>query len=464
MRIDIEVRIGGKRNRTLLATIERDPEKVAAQGIGLQLVEVKSLIGQLQNVVATAQADEVMATHCLCDKCREPLPRKGSASVIYRTAFGKLRLDSARHYSTCDCGHRGRKSASFNPLAEILAERSHPELVYLQTRWAGAVSYERASALLADVLPIDAVPRSSSIKDHVRKVGTCIDKAALQNAENFFKSMPLRFPDPPLEQPRYALQLDAGYIRAVPAKCDGRRSFAVIAARLRSPDGPSASIAYVNDETWSVLDRFHHFLHRHEVPIDAPLSIISDGGEDVAYPSYLPWRPVQRILDWFHIAMRFEHIFQRIRGMRHLQPDEAAALMKKVESAKWRLWHGRARGSIERLREVENATTDKLQEHVKELIAYLGADQSRLINYGARYRAGLPISTSLAESAVNFVIGDRFKKKGQMRWTPAGANALLHIRVADLNGELADILKKPLYVQRSKVAQKEVPGELRMAA
>ena len=29
-----------------------------------------------------------------------------------------------------------------------------------------------------------------------------------------------------------------------------------------------------------------------------------------------------------------------------------------------------------------------------------------------------------------------------MRWTPAGANALLHIRVANLNGELADALKR----------------------
>ncbi|WP_447123430.1 hypothetical protein [Glaciimonas sp. GG7] len=52
---------------------------------------------------------------------------------------------------------------------------------------------------------------------------------------------------------------------------------------------------------------------------------------------------MQRILDWFHIAMRFEHILQRIRGMRHSQPDDAATLMKKVASAKWRLWHGRAK-------------------------------------------------------------------------------------------------------------------------
>jgi hypothetical protein len=47
-----------------------------------------------------------------------------------------------------------------------------------------------------------------------------------------------------------------------------------------------------------------------------------------------------------------------------------------------------------------------------KLIAHLEADQCLLIYCGARYRAGMPISTSLTESAVNFVIGDRPKKKG----------------------------------------------------
>jgi len=51
-----------------------------------------------------------------------------------------------------------------------------------------------------------------------------------------------------------------------------------------------------------------------------------------------------------------------------------------------------------------------------------------------------------------------------MRWTTAGANALLHIRVADLNGELADIFKKPQYVKRSKFTQKNLWEDFPMAA
>lgn len=48
MRVDIEVRIGGKRNRTCVATIERDANTTIELGIGLQLAEVKLLMGRLQ--------------------------------------------------------------------------------------------------------------------------------------------------------------------------------------------------------------------------------------------------------------------------------------------------------------------------------------------------------------------------------------------------------------------------------
>lgn len=52
-----------------------------------------------------------------------------------------------------------------------MEERTHPELLYLRTRWASVQSYERAGKLLQGVLPIEAVPGHSSIKAQVRKVG-----------------------------------------------------------------------------------------------------------------------------------------------------------------------------------------------------------------------------------------------------------------------------------------------------
>ena len=70
------------------------------------------------------------------------------------------------------------------------------------------------------------------------------------------------------------------------------------------------------------------------------------------------------------------------------------------------------------------------------------------MNYGARYYKGLPISSSIAESAVNQVVSHRMAKKQQMRWTDEGAHCLVQVRVAVLNGEfsvkgLAKLAKMP---------------------
>jgi hypothetical protein len=67
---------------------------------------------------------------------------------------------------------------------------------------------------------------------------------------------------------------------------------------------------------------------------------------------------------------------------------------------------------------------------------YLESNGQYLVNYGWRYRRGMPISSSIAESAVNEVVSLRCAKKRQMRWTNKGAHLLVQVRVAVLNGDL----------------------------
>ena len=452
MRIHIEVVIEGHPGRKRIATVERIVGQSACDGIGLSLEEGKGLIGQLQTIVCAEHARETVAANSSCGVCGQALACKSSANIVYRTAFGKLRLCSPRLYSQCRCGARAYDSDSFNPLAMVLTERTHPELLYLQTRWASSLSYERATKLLRDILPLDAAPAPSSIKAQVRKAGQALATAEYERGEHFFDTQPLNLPERPHEQANHVLEIDGAYIRAVADKCDGRNSFGIITSRLIKPDGPGAWNAYVNEQTRSPLSRLHHFLHLQDVDLHTSVAIISDGGEDVAYPTYLPWRPVQRILDWFHIAMRFEYVLQRLRGSRKSDPLTAEASLKRVGSAKWRLWHGHASGCLDQLKVVLPQCSGPLYGRVNELIVYLSRNRDRLVNYGARYRSGLPISTSTAESAVESVVGDRFKKNRKMRWTPAGANALLHIRVANLNGELASALKQRHWVRPKPAA------------
>jgi len=72
------------------------------------------------------------------------------------------------------------------------------------------------------------------------------------------------------------------------------------------------------------------------------------------------------------------------------------------------------RTDAERIRDFKGVAA--LRQHVRDLIAYLEANRSGLVNYGARRRRGEPISTGFVESAINEIISRRMIKRQQMRW------------------------------------------------
>ncbi|OWK23144.1 hypothetical protein AJ87_41615 [Rhizobium yanglingense] len=76
-------------------------------------------------------------------------------------------------------------------------------------------------------------------------------------------------------------------------------------------------------------------------------------------------------------------------------------------------------------------------------MTYIRSNRGAIVNYGQRYRAGLRVATTLAESAVNSLVGKRMLKKQQMRWTLNCAHMLMQVRTAEINGELRDRLRAP---------------------
>jgi hypothetical protein len=58
-----------------------------------------------------------------------------------------------------------------------------------------------------------------------------------------------------------------------------------------------------------------------------------------------------------------------------------------------------------------------------------------LVNYAERHRAGLRVGTSITEGTANFLVNQRMNKSQQMRWSHRGADLLLQVRCAVLNGK-----------------------------
>jgi len=80
------------------------------------------------------------------------------------------------------------------------------------------------------------------------------------------------------------------------------------------------------------------------------------------------------------------------------------------------------------------ARAKRLVARCTELRAYIESNEGALIDYGQRYRAGKPISTSRAEGTVNQLVSARMNKRKQMRWSPQGAHRVLQVRAAVLDG------------------------------
>ena len=168
---------------------------------------------------------------------------------------------------------------------------------------------------------------------------------------------------------------------------------------------------------------------------------LQQGDEDVLGTGYFHYRASQQLLDWFHIAMRFQHLWQALGPIDRATPGGLYTLRTVVESAKWRLWHYQPVSCFSKLsylsRQLESLSDGEAKTRTKKLLLdlthYLYRNERFLGDYANRYRAGLPISSGTAESTVNCVISKRFVKKQQMSWSSAGANALLQIRCAVLN-------------------------------
>ena len=190
------------------------------------------------------------------------------------------------------------------------------------------------------------------------------------------------------------------------------------------------------------------------VRLGTPATVLCDGDPGLWKLQRHVLPEATLVLDWFHIAMRFEHALQAARG---LGAGTSSVYLRghpirELESSKWKLWHGRSSACLGRLarlthwfdathvRDVKGAAA--VQRHINDLIEYLYANQLALVNYGRRRHDRQPISTAFVESAVNEILSKRMIKKQQMRWNRWTIQPFLDVRVSVLNKTLAGSFRR----------------------
>ena len=95
-------------------------------------------------------------------------------------------------------------------------------------------------------------------------------------------------------------------------------------------------------------------------------------------------------------------------------------------------------GDMDRLRQNGDLSAARLRSLGHQLLTYIRSNRTAIVDYGARYRSGQRVATSLAESAVNSLVAKRMVKHQQMRWSQRGAHLMLQVRAAMTNGKIGN--------------------------
>ena len=387
MRFVIEVRIEDGDHPlpppVTVGVIERSADLTPASGLGLFLQETKDLLRELQAVVVAGQTAQFVSAASQCRTCSTTLGVKDRKQLVYRTAFGIARLASPRLYSRCArCGTMAGRAKTVDPLAEVLPERTHPHWTWLQCRYASVMSFRLAQIFLRDAFAAGKSLPVSSLKVNIRAVGFRLEGEAQAGVQRVVSQLTGRAKSPKLTA--VALQIDAGYIRAAP-RPDGAGWIAAVASKGAVPQTTSTHAhAYVTGYNPHQGLRRQAFLASIGIGIDVPVTVLSDGGEDISHACPLP-AATERVLDWFHIGTRFEHRLRSLRGFRGAAADERAQLERRAEGAKWFLWHGKQKSCLQRLESLRRATGwVGTKNPLGRLIRHLTGSADLLINYERR--------------------------------------------------------------------------------
>jgi hypothetical protein len=440
-------------------TFELKAAPLGPDTVGLGLAKAKELLATVQETVVDEQVKAALAEQEACPGCGARHRHKDARTIVLRTLFGTLRLRSPR-WHRCRC--TPTTDRTFSALAALLPERTPPELAYLETKFAGLVSYGLSARLLGEVLPLGRRLHATELRRRTHAVAGRLDAELGPEPGSSMVVGPsaqdLPRPDLPL-----VVGLDGGFVHSAHQRSRRDGWFEVIAGKAVPAEGKARCFGFVQTYDAKPKRRLYELLRTQGMAPNQQVTFLTDGGDDVReLPLYL--NPgSEHLLDWFHLTMRLTVLAQMAKGLPppasrgedgHTEDDEGEEdlvdVAHELERVKRFLWHGNVYRALETIgwlgdavwREHPEPERAKLTKALAVLERYISANRCSIPSYAERHLAGERISTGFIESTVNQVISKRMVKQQAMRWTPKGAHLLVQVRTRVLNDDLADDFRR----------------------
>ncbi len=420
----------GEEPCTDVMEIHRPGDLGDVANLGLTLAEAKRLLAGVQREIVAAQAREHAARRPECPRCDRACCVKDYRDHAVATLFGQVTVRLAR-FRCAACG--GIEAG----IAWPAHCRSTPELNRLQAHLCALMTYRTAADLLEQMFPVDAGQHHETLRRHTLKVGEALGECAAIRPEAAASAV--------------VVTLDSTFIRSC---AESERHLEVRVGNVETASGGRqvfGAVARADTDIRAVIRRSLDAVGRTE---GTALTAFTDGCPGLRRILADAGVNEPPMLDWFHIAVRLQHLKQIADGLSADDPAREAAravIVAEVDRLHWRIWNGKARDaqvSIDRIRAVmhhfqgepdqrrSTAPSRKLWTALRALDGYLTGQSAWLVNYAERHRAGLRVGTAITEGTANFLVNRRMNKSQQMRWSRRGADLLLQVRCAVYNGTL----------------------------
>ena len=284
-------------------SVERDVtewergEPVDLASLGLSTEEGKTILAGIQTQMVTLQVERYGQAGRCCAKCGRRLRNKGHYRSTFRSVYGNVPVQVQRVTGCRGCGEK--------PATPLFTRKSStaPELRYLNAKLAALLPFGKVAEFLNEVLPGTAATNAVTVRNRTRRVGGRLlrDQAKPATAGRTTPSETV------------VIGLDGGYVRS---RQPWERNFEITVGKLLGEDGECIRFAFATNEYERGVRQIQHGLEALRVNEETQITVLSDGDAGLRTVQWEVAPNSAHVLDWFHIGMRFEHLFDAAKGIR----------------------------------------------------------------------------------------------------------------------------------------------------
>ncbi len=382
--------------------------------LGLRHNEQIKILKNLQDEIIALQSSQLATKLDGCIKCGGVMAKKGFNTSDFHSVFTDHKVKTQRQICN-GCGWRNIPSVK-----ALFGNSSHPDLIKLQCETGAEHTYRDAQVILnKQSLVKRKINNHEQIHHVIEKVGEYIGQTIEQNTIS-----------PETKAEELIVQIDGGHLKD---KDPDARSFEAMAGVIYRPENvikannkrgkiisKHCAASALSDSQEYMIKSVFVAAKKQGLSSSTNITAICDGADNcwnIANSLKSHCASFLGILDWFHVAMKFQNI------------SLPKTPKKRLERVKWCLWHGNVEKAIEKIGtlidKVKNASRFTKLVNLKN---YIVNNKDYIVNYDLRKNNNLIFTSNMAEYTVESLINQRCKEHQHMRWTREGVHKLLQIR------------------------------------